>query len=610
MQGVIGGRDFLVTSPIDFFSTVTVTLRPGEEIVVEGLKDFSKVITAVRLTLKELGVSGMGGKVQVQSSIPRSKGMASSSSDITAAVLATAEAAGKAVPPYTIARTAVEIEPSDAVFFRDVVIFDHIRGELFELLGPPPSLNFVIVDTGGEIDTLEFDRESARANARKHESELARGLDLVRRGFRQRRPDLVAEGATLSAVCHQKVLVKPKFDDLLKSTAEVGALGVNCAHSGTVLGVMFDPTTTPAEPILERTAKLFGERAIIGNFRLISGGSRLVHSSKANLTPAQLTQMKTLGTPAQRHRVGEMMVLEFESENDRAHRTFVMPDGSTRASSPDPTEGYWNNPAVVRPAEGELWEMQVRADVTGPVVWYEPAGGNRSVVPTVRLLDRASFEAGFVKTGDVWTRQVRVTGVQDGAVSHVGVHDQSRRDRLPLPVFLATFSRCKTEAPGSDLLRRFLKANAVRGELVSTGRHMPTVPDAAAALNVTPGQIVKSILFEAKKKDVVGMAIVPGDVRVSMRKVADALGLPSLRLAKAETVLQRTGYAVGGVPPVGYITSVPVVVDSGVMKHASVYGGGGDELHMLKISPEEIVRLTGARTSDVVEGPADRGPEP
>lgn len=129
---------------------------------------------------------------------------------------------------------------------------------------------------------------------------------------------------------------------------------------------------------------------------------------------------------------------------------------------------------------------------------------------------------------------------------------------------------------------------------------MPTVPLAAQALGVEPARIVKSILFQGKKDpNQVALAIAPGDVRVTAAKVAAALGMTQLKLATPETVLRRSGYEVGGVPPIGHIESLPTVVDARIPSFESVFGGGGDEDHMLRITPAEIVRLTGARIADI-----------
>ena len=83
--------------------------------------------------------------------------------------------------------------------------------------------------------------------------------------------------------------------------------------------------------------------------------------------------------------------------------------------------------------------------------------------------------------------------------------------------------------------------------------------------------------------------------------MATALAVGRLRLAPAEVVKEATGYRAGGVPPIGHRQPLQVVIDRRVFDHDMVYGGGGDEWHMLRLEPQVIQRLTGARVADVVE---------
>lgn len=156
----------------------------------------------------------------------------------------------------------------------------------------------------------------------------------------------------------------------------------------------------------------------------------------------------------------------------------------------------------------------------------------------------------------------------------------------------------------------FLASGGAVGELVRPGAEMPTVPLAAAALGVTPDRIVKSIVFCHKKdKERACLAIAPGDGRVQIKKVAAALGLTQLKLASPETALAATGYAIGGVPPVGHTRALPVVIDASLMALDEVWGGGGDCWHMLRIAPTEIVRVTGAVIADVLDAPGAGAPD-
>lgn len=161
---------------------------------------------------------------------------------------------------------------------------------------------------------------------------------------------------------------------------------------------------------------------------------------------------------------------------------------------------------------------------------------------------------------------------------------------------------------GHARVQAYVEARGLDARLIAPQAAMPTVPLAAAALGVAERQIVKTIVFEGKKgSGTVAVAIVTGDRRVDRSKVAAVLALPVLKLASPHTVSAVIGYEVGGVPPVAHAEEVPVVVDRRVLELGAVYGGGGDDFHMLEIAPQDIVRLTKAVIADVT---MDAGPAP
>jgi prolyl-tRNA editing enzyme YbaK/EbsC (Cys-tRNA(Pro) deacylase) len=128
---------------------------------------------------------------------------------------------------------------------------------------------------------------------------------------------------------------------------------------------------------------------------------------------------------------------------------------------------------------------------------------------------------------------------------------------------------------------------------------MSTVDAAAAAMQVAPEQIVKSILFQAKDGRCV-MVIACGNARVSLKRVQEITGLQGLKLARPEVVFARTGYPAGGTPPVGHREKFPVIVDTRVAVQEWGYAGGGRPECLVKIKPADIIRLDGATVHDVV----------
>lgn len=150
-------------------------------------------------------------------------------------------------------------------------------------------------------------------------------------------------------------------------------------------------------------------------------------------------------------------------------------------------------------------------------------------------------------------------------------------------------------------LADYLRARGIEAEMVAPGVEMPGVDAAAAALDVPPGRIFKSILFQAAA-GACAMAIACGKSRVDARKLAALTGLGRLRLASPEVVLAVTGYPAGGTPPVGHRERFPVVVDLRVAAQPWGWAGGGRKELMVRIASADIVRLTDALVADVIEG--------
>lgn len=277
VQGVLPENgDFLVNCPIDLFSKVRAKLQPRPGVAVSNSGDYEKLKLSAQRTLDLLGHSNLGVRLTVETQVPRGKGLASSTSEIAACAQAVAAACGARLSASELSKLAVSIESSDGIYFEGVTLYGHLSGQRLMSFGTPPVLHTLIVDCGGEVITEHFDRARFRANALRSESRMRAVLRLLAEGFRGRDARRVAIAATESARMNQEVLFKAPFEDLLRVSKEVGALGVNCAHSGTVLGVLYEPGGTDEFLLRTRVEKLVGKKAILGNYHLIGGGTRVL----------------------------------------------------------------------------------------------------------------------------------------------------------------------------------------------------------------------------------------------------------------------------------------------------------------------------------------------
>jgi L-threonine kinase len=171
-----------------------------------------------------------------------------------AACRAVANALGDSLTVKDISRLAVSMEPSDGLMYPGVVCYNHRRGELIELLGPLPSMQILVVDLGGHIDTLAYN-ELPKDYCKDELKELSQAFDLVRAGVKKDNRKLVGKGATISAQVNQRLLPKAYLDTLVEIAQLHHAYGVCVAHSGTVAGLLFDDGTNQEQTEAEDSIK-------------------------------------------------------------------------------------------------------------------------------------------------------------------------------------------------------------------------------------------------------------------------------------------------------------------------------------------------------------------
>lgn len=253
VQGKIDRVNFLVTCPVDMYSVVTVQLNNSG--VIQADPALSKVRTAVEKTLALLDNRGSGAVISVSSDIPHGKGMASSTADIAAACAAAGAALGVFLTPPEVAEIALSIEPTDGIMFPGIILFDHIAGRTCRFLGQAPAIEAVIVDLGGTVDTVSFNAsgELDGLNRLKEQKVLA-ALEKMEIALSCRDLKLIGEAATESAFANQHILYKPELAILLEICIQSGGLGINIAHSGTIVGLLFDQAKPASAEIYDKLA--------------------------------------------------------------------------------------------------------------------------------------------------------------------------------------------------------------------------------------------------------------------------------------------------------------------------------------------------------------------
>ena len=147
---------------------------------------------------------------------------------------------------------------------------------------------------------------------------------------------------------------------------------------------------------------------------------------------------------------------------------------------------------------------------------------------------------------------------------------------------------------------RVVAAAKERGLEISTRRFpegTKTAADAAAAIGVTVGQIVKSLVFGVDSEIV--MALVSGSNQLDEKKLALAAGGAKCARVDADAVREATGYPIGGVPPFGHSTQLRVFVDPDLLQYDEVWAAAGTWNDNFGANPNDIVRVAGGVVTDL-----------
>lgn len=275
VQGTVDGQDVLITCPVDRYvwaeatpsNTVGWVAPPG-----------------CPLTQAALASVPGGGRIVLRSQLRPGAGMASSTADMCAALAATAALGGRPLSSIELFQRCRSLEPTDGLMFPGLALVDQKRGERADLLGKPPPLAILGIDPGGTVLTGAFHGrpDLDEANRRK-EPAVRVALSLAQAAIAAGDPAGLAQAATVSARAHQAILPHPLWEQVRRLARVCGALGVNVAHSGTVIGLLFDPRQVD---VPERQRWLARQlRLPVHALRLVGGGVYVKEVSHDDSSP-------------------------------------------------------------------------------------------------------------------------------------------------------------------------------------------------------------------------------------------------------------------------------------------------------------------------------------
>ena len=249
LQGLIGNSEKLISYPINMYSTVTIEevksskKSPGRQ----------KTYKAMYETLEFFGEKRSIGdhfEIRVDSDIPIGKGMASSTADVAACIKATAHMLGKEISTEDLAQICVKVEPTDSIIFESLTLFDHLKGIKIENFGWIPRLDVLVLESDGFLDTQEFRKNDYSRIRMENKAKVEKAFRLFKKANEKKDPSLLGKAATMSSLANQSILPKYKLEEMIERSELLGCYGVNVAHSGTVVGLIFDKAKVDFESLM------------------------------------------------------------------------------------------------------------------------------------------------------------------------------------------------------------------------------------------------------------------------------------------------------------------------------------------------------------------------
>ena len=143
-------------------------------------------------------------------------------------------------------------------------------------------------------------------------------------------------------------------------------------------------------------------------------------------------------------------------------------------------------------------------------------------------------------------------------------------------------------------VQEVLKVLGLELQVVELQETTRTSADAARAVGCEVGQIAKSLVFRGQRTQRPILVIASGSNRVNEKRVGELISEP-LGKADADFVRQKTGFVIGGVPPVGHAEKLEVFIDEDLLRYSEIWAAAGTPNAVFKLTPSDLVRMTEGR---------------
>ena len=151
---------------------------------------------------------------------------------------------------------------------------------------------------------------------------------------------------------------------------------------------------------------------------------------------------------------------------------------------------------------------------------------------------------------------------------------------------------------GVNRVREVLEKMGLSSRIIEFSCSTRSSKEAAQAIGCEVGQIVKSLVFEGVYTHRPFFFLASGENRVNEKQIESLVGEPICK-GDAQFVREKTGFAIGGVPPLGHKEKIETFIDQDLEKYEEIWAAAGDPYSVFKLSFSELVQLTGGRVVSV-----------
>ena len=151
----------------------------------------------------------------------------------------------------------------------------------------------------------------------------------------------------------------------------------------------------------------------------------------------------------------------------------------------------------------------------------------------------------------------------------------------------------------ANKVQEFLTSLGFDGKVVELPGSTRTAFEAANAIGCDVAQIVKSLVFMSADTKKPVLVVASGRNRVNEERIGAYIGEP-IKKASAEFVRQKTGYGIGGVPPVGHANHIVTFIDEDLLGHQEIWAAAGTPHAVFPLTPSNLVEFTGGRVVSII----------